>query len=110
MQKRKEGKSGFLFKKGGTKSSSVFSGANWNQRWFAVGEEGVLRYYKDQECKDLKGEIALSECKAFRLGNHRERLNCVLFKLKNGETFFMSAETESEAIVWLNVVKLYVDE
>ena len=110
MQKRKEGKSGFLFKKGGTKSSSVFSRANWNQRWFAVGEEGVLRYYKDQECKDLKGEIALSECKAFRLGNHRERLNCVLFKLKNGETFFMSAETESEAIVWLNVVKLYVDE
>ncbi|QDZ25716.1 hypothetical protein HOP50_18g82570 [Chloropicon primus] len=109
-QKRKEGKQGMLYKKGGTKGSSVFSRANWNQRWFVVGEEGILRYFKDQDMKDMKGEIVLSECKAFRLGNHRERLNCVLFELKNGETFFMSADSETEAEDWLSVVKLYVEE
>jgi hypothetical protein len=75
-----------------------------------VGEEGVLRYYKDEQQLDLKGEITLEECKAFRLENHRERLNCVLFELKNGETFFMSAATEEEAEEWLDVVKLYVAE
>jgi len=109
-RKRKEGKQGMLYKKGGTKGSSVFSRANWNLRFFSVGEDGVLKYYKDDSGKDLKGEIALSECKAFRLGNHRERLNCVLFELRNGETFFMSAESEAEAEAWLAVVKLYVDE
>ena len=109
-QKRKEGKQGLLYKKGGTKGSSVFSRANWNQRWFVVGEEGVLRYYKDESMGDMKGEIALSDCKAFRLGNHRERLNCVLFELKNGETFFMSADNEVEAENWLEVVKLYERE
>ena len=107
LAKRKAGKEGYLYKKGGTKGG-MFSRGSWLQRWFVVGEDATLRYYKDKGDAEAKGEILLTDCKAFRLGNHRERLNCVLFELKNGETFFMSADTEMDAEEWLVTIKLYV--
>jgi len=36
---------------------------SWKRRWFVLSKDRYLRYYADKSCKDMKGEINLTQVK-----------------------------------------------
>ena len=106
---KQEGRRGWLTKKGGTKGGT-FSRANWNQRYFVIDGEGIMRYYESEKEKKAKKEIALKDCTAFRNVQFRDRMHCLAFELPSDqgrETFIASAESAEEAKQWCGLCKLW---
>ena len=115
MKKQRDaGKSGWLEKKGGTRGGT-FSRTNWNERFFQVDGNGIMRYFESEEDaskgKNAKRAIVLKECRAFRIVQYRERNFCLAFELNGGsETFLVSCKTTEEAEAWLEQCNLYLKD
>ena len=108
-RKKKEGRRGWLTKKGGTKGGA-FSRANWNQRYFVIDDQGIMRYYESEKEKKAKKEIVLGDCTAFRNVQFRDRMHCLAFELPSSqgrETFIASAESAEDAKEWCTLCKLW---
>ena len=114
-EKKETGKSGYLWKKGGSKSAGkgLAQRRNWNQRYFKIAADGVLRYFADKTDAGRlspKGEIDIKTVRSIRVTRYRERPFCITFDIDGSqgrEEFLIDAGTKEEADAWIDQLGLY---
>eukprot|EP00048_Salpingoeca_helianthica_P002336 m.56559 g.56559 ORF g.56559 m.56559 type:complete len:211 (-) comp12041_c0_seq1:20-652(-) len=91
-------KGGWLFKKGAVRR-------NWKERYFVLGG-GALRYYTNEKCKKLLGEIDLSTAtsvyKEYVTEGSEQRF---MFSIDTpSRTYFLAATSIGDLDVWLRLL------